>query len=116
MSTFPNSPRLQKGALVGLDPANPLASIIVFQYNPDTLTRTLTAPTSGDRRLGMTPVNIELHIEELVLHGFAPGDRYRIGEAVQRELARLFAEQGVPPSLVGGGEVAHLDGGSFAIE
>lgn len=47
MTTFPNSPRLQKGAIIGLDPANPLASVIVFQYNPDTLTRTLTAQTSG---------------------------------------------------------------------
>jgi hypothetical protein len=48
MTTFPGSPRLQKGAIVGLDPLNPLASIIVFQYNPDTLTRTLTAQTAGD--------------------------------------------------------------------
>jgi len=48
MTTFPNSPRLQKGAIVGLDPANPLASIIVFQYNPDRLTHTLTAQAAGD--------------------------------------------------------------------
>jgi len=41
-SGFPISPRLQKGALVGLDPFNPAASIILFQYNPETLTRTLT--------------------------------------------------------------------------
>jgi len=47
MTTFPNSPRLQKGAIIGVDPANPLASVIVFQYNPDMLTRTLTAQTSG---------------------------------------------------------------------
>jgi hypothetical protein len=47
MTTFPSSPRLQKGAIIGLDPANPLASIIVFQYNPETLTRTLTAQTAG---------------------------------------------------------------------
>jgi len=50
MSSFPNSPRLQKGALIGLDPINPLASIIVFQYNPETLSRTLrarTTPASG---------------------------------------------------------------------
>jgi hypothetical protein len=47
MTTFPNSPRLQKGALVGLDPANPLASVIVFQYNPETVTRTLTPQTTG---------------------------------------------------------------------
>jgi hypothetical protein len=47
MSTFPGSPKTQKGAIVGLDPFNPLASVIVFQYNPDTLTRTLTAQTVG---------------------------------------------------------------------
>jgi hypothetical protein len=60
--------------------------------------------------------NIELHIEELVLHGFAPGDRHRIGEAVRRELARLLAEQGVPPGLSRGGEVTRQDGGSFRSE
>jgi hypothetical protein len=43
MTTFPNSPRLQKGALVGLDPFNP----IYFQYNPETLSRTLTPRTEG---------------------------------------------------------------------
>jgi len=35
-----------KGAIVGLDPLNPLASVIVFQYNPDTLNRTLQARTA----------------------------------------------------------------------
>lgn len=47
MTTFPRSPRLLKGAIIGIDPANPLASIIIFQYNPDTLSRTLRAQTSG---------------------------------------------------------------------
>ncbi len=47
MTTFPSSPRLQKGAIIGLDPFNPLASVIVFQYNPDTMTRTLTAQATG---------------------------------------------------------------------
>jgi hypothetical protein len=60
--------------------------------------------------------NIELHIEELVLHGFAPGDRHCLGEAVQRELARLLAEQGVPSGLAQGGEAPRLDGGSFRID
>lgn len=45
MTTFPNSPRLQKGALIGLDPFNPLASVVNFQYNPETITRTLRART-----------------------------------------------------------------------
>ncbi len=60
-------------------------------------------------------MNIEVNIEELVLHGFAPGDRYRIGEAVERELAQLFTEQGAPPSLTRGGEIERLDGGAFEI-
>jgi hypothetical protein len=47
MTTFPKSPRLLKGAIVGFDIFNPLASVIVFQYNPHTLTRTLKANTKG---------------------------------------------------------------------
>lgn len=47
MSQSPISPRLVKGAIVGFDIANPLASIAIFQYNPDTLTRSLQAQTSG---------------------------------------------------------------------
>ena len=43
MSTLPSSPRLVKGAIVGIDPFNPLASIIIFQYNPKTMTRRLEA-------------------------------------------------------------------------
>jgi hypothetical protein len=58
-------------------------------------------------------MNVALHIEELVLHGFAAADRYRIGMAVEQELARLFAEQGVPPTLANSGAVARLDGGAF---
>src|SRR5260370_39726590 len=47
MSSFPGSPKVMKGAIIGLDPFNPLASIIIFQYNPDTLPRTITAQTAG---------------------------------------------------------------------
>ena len=63
----------------------------------------------------MNPENVELHIEELLLRGFAPGDRYRIGDAMERELARLFAERGTPPSLARGGEIERLDGGAFEV-
>jgi hypothetical protein len=47
MSSFPGSPKLIKGAIVGLDPFNPLASVIVFQYNPERLARTLNPQTAG---------------------------------------------------------------------
>jgi hypothetical protein len=59
---------------------------------------------------------VELRIEELVLHGFPAGDRYRIGEALERELARLLTGQGAPPSIAQGGELARLDGGAFELQ
>ena len=52
MSTFPGSPRLLKGALIGVDPLNPLGAVVVFQYNPDTMTRKLeprAVAAEGDR-------------------------------------------------------------------
>jgi hypothetical protein len=47
MTTFPASPRPRKGAIAGLDPVNPLASVIVFQYNPETVTRRLEVRATG---------------------------------------------------------------------
>jgi hypothetical protein len=47
MTTFPNSPRVLKGALVGVNPTNPIPSVIVFQYNPDTLTRSIKPRAPG---------------------------------------------------------------------
>ena len=47
MTTFPGSPRLLKGAIVGIDVFNPLASVIIFQYNPDQLSRSLQPQMSG---------------------------------------------------------------------
>src|SRR5215218_3666924 len=47
MTTFPGSPKPLKGAILGIDLPNPLASVIIFQYNPDTLTRSLQAQTVG---------------------------------------------------------------------
>ena len=48
MTGFTNSPRLTKGALVGWDIWNPLSSVVVFQYNPSTMTRTLEARVSKE--------------------------------------------------------------------
>jgi hypothetical protein len=47
VDSTPFGPRLLKGALVGIEPFNPLASVIVFQYNPETLTRTLQVQAAG---------------------------------------------------------------------
>ena len=51
-------------------------------------------------------MGIELHIEELVLHGFAARDRQRIAAAVQLELSRLMGTAGaadfakIPPATI----------------
>lgn len=38
---------MRKGAIIGLDVFNPVASVVVFQFNPEKLTRTLKPQTSG---------------------------------------------------------------------
>lgn len=47
MSAFPGSPSVVKGAIVGIDVWNPVASVIVFQYNPASLSRSLQPQTTG---------------------------------------------------------------------
>ena len=51
-TTFPGAPKVLKGAIVGIDIFNPVASIVVFQYNPETISRSLEpqfADQGGDR-------------------------------------------------------------------
>lgn len=59
--------------------------------------------------------DIELYIDKLVLQGFPPGNRHRIAQAVERELTRLFTEQGAPPSLSQGGNFDQWNGGTFTM-
>lgn len=60
--------------------------------------------------------SVELHIEELVLRGFEPAHRYAIGEAIERELTRLFTEHDAPPAITHDFETARLDGGTLQID
>lgn len=48
MTSFPRSPRVVKGAIIAMDMFNPLASVVVFQYNPATLSRTLTGQMTDE--------------------------------------------------------------------
>jgi hypothetical protein len=65
--------------------------------------------------MDMTSENLELHIQELALDGFTDVDLADVRAAVQRELARLLAERGVPRPLASGGQTARLDGGAFEL-
>jgi hypothetical protein len=99
MSTFPGSPRLLKGALIGLDPVNPLASVIVFQYNPDTMTRKLDARTSGGgndadrtealRLTGPPKETITLSVEIDATDGLERGDPLAIASGIYPTLSAL---------------------------
>lgn len=59
--------------------------------------------------------NVELHIEEIVLHGFTPVDRRAIAAAIEAELGRLLANEGLPASLVDGTSLGALDAGAFPV-
>lgn len=45
---YPRAPRMLRGGFVRLDPvARTIVDVVVFQYNPDTLTRTLQPRAMG---------------------------------------------------------------------
>jgi hypothetical protein len=70
--------------------------------------------TGTQRSRGPANHGLGLRIDELLLHGFRPSDRYVIAAAVERELGRLFTEKGVPP----GGEARsffQVDAGFFEV-
>ena len=98
MSSFPNSPRVLKGAIIGVDLFNPLASVVVFQYNPDTLSRTLQAQTAGaegaDRsealRLRGAPIEeIKLDVEIDATDQLEKGDPLAASMGVYPQLSAL---------------------------
>lgn len=98
MTTFPRSPRLIKGAIVGVDLLSPLASVIIFQYNPHTLTRRLEAQTSGgegsDRsealRLKGPPVEtISLDVEIDAADQLEKAESEAVGMGIYPQLSAL---------------------------
>ncbi|MDZ4721857.1 MAG: hypothetical protein SH847_25635 [Roseiflexaceae bacterium] len=60
-------------------------------------------------------MNIDLQIDELLLHGFAASERTQIAAAVERELSRILTEQGAPLHWAQGSNIALLNGGNFTI-
>jgi hypothetical protein len=61
----------------------------------------------------MKPKTIELHIEKLVLDGFA-ADGAGVAAAVERELAQLLADR-LPAHFQSTGTHTAMQGGSFEI-
>jgi hypothetical protein len=97
MSTFPGSPKVLKGAIVGVSVLDPLSSIVLFQYNPDTLTRTLRVKAAGNeadksealRIVGPPDESIRLDVEIDAADQLADGDRDAAELGVYPALSRL---------------------------
>ncbi len=100
MTTFPGSPKLLKGGLVLIDPdSGATRRVIVLQYNPITLTRTLQAQSvgeSGDRsqalRLKAPPVEtykIEAEVDAADQLEFPDRNRTVVDYGIYPQLAAL---------------------------
>jgi hypothetical protein len=97
MASFPGSPRVTKGALVGIDLFKLLTGVIVFQYNPETMTRTLQAQAAGDNaarseatRLQGPPIEtIKLDVEIDAADQLETGSGFAADLGVHPQLAAL---------------------------
>ena len=97
MTTFPNSPRLMKAAIVSIDVITQITSVIQFQYNPDTLTRKLQARTSGEggnksealRLQGAPQETITLDIEIDATDQLEKAEVTTIGMGINPQLSAL---------------------------
>jgi hypothetical protein len=96
MTGLSTSPRLIKGALVGVDPMNPIASVVAFQYNPDTMTRKLEprGASGGEkgeafRLAGPPKETISLSIEIDATDGLEEGNPLAIATGISPTLAAL---------------------------
>lgn len=69
MTTFSGSSRILKGVLAAFDLTSPTPTVIVFQHNPFTLTRTLQAQVIGGERGRMAPVSFKGALWERSLTG-----------------------------------------------
>lgn len=62
-------------------------------------------------------MRLEIHIQRLVLDGIdiSPGQEGPLQEALQTELSRMLAADGLAPRLLGGGALARVRGGDIQL-
>ncbi|MEV8313562.1 hypothetical protein AB0Q95_05255 [Streptomyces sp. NPDC059900] len=96
MTSSPMAPPVFKGALVSADRLRPGSSVVVFQYNPETLTRTLAARTTGGesgagplRLAGPPDETIKLSVEIDATDQLERGDPLTKSVGIAPALARL---------------------------
>jgi hypothetical protein len=99
MGSLGNSPRTVRGAIVAFDPTSPVSRVVVFQYNPDAVTRTLRPRTApGDTQVGPAdahrlwgaPVEtISMKLEVDAIDQLATGDVLLAARGIAPHLAAL---------------------------
>jgi hypothetical protein len=97
MASSSRSPLMRKGALVTMDAFSSMTSSILFQYNPDTLSRTLQVQGAGDNsarsevlRVRGAPVEtIKLDIEIDATDQLENGDAQAKAAGIHPQLAGL---------------------------
>ena len=60
-------------------------------------------------------MNVEFHIERLVLHGFKPAQHEAIASVLRVELERLLAERPMRAEAAGLRDLGRLDAGTFHV-
>lgn len=95
MTNFPASPRVRKGALVAIHLPDPALNVIVLQYNPVTLTRTLRAQTAGAGERAAGPVRLAGAPQETISLGEVEIDATDQLERANENAVRL----GIYPQL-----------------
>ncbi|CAN5363784.1 hypothetical protein BH10PSE14_BH10PSE14_03820 [soil metagenome] len=97
MTGFPGSPKVLKGAIVGLDLFNPLSSVAIFQYNPEQISRSL-APQYSDagggraealRLAGPPAETISANLAIDLIDQMEQGDSGPLGAGITGYLAAL---------------------------
>jgi hypothetical protein len=99
MGSFPGSPRTMRGAIVAVDAASPVSGLVVFQYNPDTVTRTLSpraapgetqvGPADAHRIWGAPVEKITMKVEVDATDQLGAGDQIAAAAGIAPQLAAL---------------------------
>jgi hypothetical protein len=96
MTTSLVSPPVFKGALIAADPLRPASSVVVFQYNPETVSRTLQARTTGGdagggplRLSGPPEESLKLSVEIDATDQLETGDPVAVAMGIAPALAAL---------------------------
>ncbi len=97
MGSFPGTPRTLPGAIIAVDPLSPLSRIVLFQYNPDEVTRTVRprgssgggGSSDAHRIWGAPTENISMTVEFDATDGLETGDPLAMTLGVAGQLAAL---------------------------